>query len=263
MKINGKIKIDKRVNRYYSIISRIDIFKFTYDDYTKETTDNKFYILREDPEKYIINNEKQINNSHDKTYRKILSNKKDATYVINKALKLENKDMIKPEELEKYNTSFITNQLENREADLVYKLKNSNIYFLIEHQNKIDYSMPYRVKEYSLEIIKSAIDIEKIKTKQYQMPKVIPIILYTGRKKWDVKTYLDEIEDERFKKIDLLKYNLIDINDYTEEKLINSKNFLDKVFLIEKAKETEEIVKMLEKIITKITDVEDKKGLWR
>ena len=107
---------------------------------------------------------------------------------------------------------------QNREADIVYKYKYKNIFFLIEHQTKIDYTMPYRILEYEIVIMKSAVDIRKIKNKEYKLPLVVPIVLYTGKKKWDAKKYLEESQ-ERLDgvKIKAGNYNLVDINDYTKE----------------------------------------------
>ena len=107
---------------------------------------------------------------------------------------------------------------QNREADIVYKYKDKNIFFLIEHQTKIDYTMPYRILEYEIAIMKSAVDIRKVKNKEYKLPLVVPIVLYTGKKKWDAKKYLEESQ-ERLDgvKIKAGNYNLVDINDYTKE----------------------------------------------
>ena len=133
-------------------------------------------MVKESKEPYIVTNydkeetKKTINNKHDKTLRMILTNKQDVAYIINKALNLKGKMKIAKEELETYKSSYITNKLENREADIVYKLKDKNIYFLIEHQTKEDYSMPYRLQEYGVEIKKSAIEIKKLKTKTYEIP---------------------------------------------------------------------------------------------
>ena len=100
----------------------------------------------------------------------------------------------------------------------MYKYKNKNIFFLIEHQTKIDYSMPYRILEYETEIMKSAIDIRKVKNKEYKLPLVVPIVLYTGKKKWDAKRYLEESQETLDGvKIKAGNYNLVDINDYTKE----------------------------------------------
>ena len=44
-----------------------------------------------------------------------------------------------------------------KQVDIVYKIKGEEIYFLVEHQTKVDYSMPYRILKYEVEIIESVI----------------------------------------------------------------------------------------------------------
>ena len=152
---------------------------------------------------------------------------------------------------------------QNREADIVYKYKDKNIFFLIEHQTKIDYSMPYRILEYEMAIMRSALEIQKIKNKEYKLPLVIPIVLYTGKQKWDAKKYLEESQEElEGIKIKAGNYNLVDINDYTKEELLQGKTLTSKMMLIEKSESTEETIEMLEKIIPNIKQ-EDKKLLKR
>ena len=55
--------------------------------------------------------------------------------------------------------------------------------------------MPYRILEYEIEIMKSAIEIRKVKNKEYKLPLVILIVLYTGKKRWDAKRYLEESQE--------------------------------------------------------------------
>ena len=155
----------------------------------------------------------------------------------------------------------MTARLENREADVVYKIRDKNIFFLIEQQTKVDYSMPFRLQEYGLEVKKSAIDIKKIKTKGYEIPVVIPIVIYTGRDKWKVSLKINETKDERFRKVDLSKYNLIDINEYKKEDLLKSEHLIDKIFLLEKTEAGEEFVEVLKEIIERTKDEEDRKRL--
>lgn len=139
---------------------------FTYQDYLKY---QKFLqekgkkviknILCENEEAYNVL-KKPVNHEHDKIFRKILDNKKEVAKFINDTLKV--KEAIKEEEIEKYNSSFITEELRNQESDIVYKMKEKNIFFLIEHQTKIDYTMPPRILEYEYAIIKSAIDKKQL-----------------------------------------------------------------------------------------------------
>ena len=81
---------------------------------------------------------------HDTIFKTVLDKKEEAIKFINKTLKLN----IKEQEIEKYNSSFINKTFQNKEADIVYKMKEKEIFYLIEHQSKIDYSMPLRILEY-------------------------------------------------------------------------------------------------------------------
>lgn len=200
-----------------------------------------------------------VNYQHDKIFRTVLDRKSDAIALINKALNTQ----LEVQDIEKYNSSFINKVFQNREADIVYKIKDRSIFILIEHQTKVDYLMPYRILEYEVAIMQSAIDLDKIKNKESKIPLVIPIVLYTGNKKWNAKKYLEE-NQEKIEGIEngLGNYNLIDINELTEKELLEDNSFISKMMLIEKSKNTENIVEILEKIV-KITKEEDKDTLRR
>ena len=51
------------------------------------------------------------------------------------------------------------------------------------------------------------------------------------------------------KAIEFAKYILVDINNYTEEKLLETPSFMTKALLIEKAKDNEQIANYIEKIV--------------
>lgn len=249
-KINQEINIDDVVEKIYNDDS---IPKFTFKDFLKYQAtfypedkiefDNMLMVC-EKSETYTYN---KVNNEHDKVFRTILSNKKEAVIFINKTLNLE----LKENEIEKYKENYITENLINKETDIVYKIKNKNVFILIEHQTKIDYSMPYRIMEYQFKITKSAVDIKKLKLKEYKIPIVIPIVLYTGTRKWNVKEYIKEAQEsyKQYNGEELGRYKLVDVNNFTEEELLKEKTFLSKAMLIESKKDTEEMVECFEKII--------------
>ncbi len=137
-------------------------------------------------------------------------------------------------------------------------MKNKNIFFLIEHQTKIDYTMPLRILEYEMAIIKSAIDYKRYGQKDYKIPRVIPIVLYTGKRKWNAQTYINEIQEqfEDFEDLAFSKYNLIDINNIAEEKLLEDNNYLSKIMLLEKYSGNE-LSLYLNKIVQKIKSNEE------
>lgn len=143
----------------------------------------------------------------------------------------------------------------NQEADVVYKIKDKNIFILIEHQTKIDYSMPYRILQYEIAIIKSALDVKKLKNKSYKVPLVIPIVLYIGKQNWNANKYLEESQEILVGvKSSLSYYNIVDVNDFTEKELLEDDTLISKMMLIEKTKDTDELVKLLSEIIPSIKE---------
>ena len=264
--------------------------EFTYQDYLKypeyrrkrfgrllhefvEQFDNRETItpnrLCDVSEEYMYNNEKvesnaafpekeeKIDKPYDKMFRVILGDKEQMTEIINSTLKLKKK--IRKEDIEKYNNAYVVPCFKNRESDIVYKKKDQNIFFLIEHQTKIDYTMPIRILEYEIGIIQSAIDYKKIR-KNSKIPKVIPIVIYTGKRKWNAKKYIEECQERLEEEpIRMGEYNVIDINEYEEKELIEKEGFIYKAFLLEKSKTSEELYKNIEKILeTKLEEREYK-----
>ena len=148
----------------------------------------------------------------------------------------------KIEELEQCDNRYITKAYYNKETDILYKIKNRPVFILIEHQSSVDYAMPERIIEYLVEILrKYNIERQKTKNKTSIIPTIIPIVLYTGNKKWNVKTYLGENQQKvpGFKSIEFGRYILVDTNKYKEEELIEKEGALSKILLLEKSKDVE------------------------
>ena len=201
--------------------------------------------LSDNSAEYIIE-DTSINNSHDKIFRTILGKENEALYLINKFLN----NPLQVTDIEKYNSSYITKKLENRECDTVYKLKEKDVYFLIEHQTAVDKNMPTRLLEYMVEIIKSASTSKK--HKKDELAVIMPIVLYTGKRRWTVKRYVKDIFSgiQQYKteinKLEL--YQLIDVNNYTGQELLESESFITKAMLIQKIKSGEDFKEIVIKI---------------
>ncbi len=215
-------------------------------------------ILNEEAEEYVLENvtnknkeEKGTNNRHDKCFRDILSDKNEVISLLKDFVNTEN--TIKADEIEPYNTSFVTSKYQNREADILYKIKNKNAFILIEHQSKIDHNMQYRLLEYYTEILRIA---EK---KSGKMPIVMPIIIYTGDKKWKTNGYMSEKQEmiEGYEEGRLnIKYNLVQANNFKTEDLLNKGTMLANAMIIENSINAEVTIKNLIKIIKNTTDEE-------
>ena len=179
---------------------------------------------------------------HDKSIRKILLNKKEAVIFINQALRLENtKNEIKEEEIELYNNQYVTKIYNNRISDIVYKIKNKNVYFLIEHQLRIDYSMALRIAEYIVAIL--GIGSQKRKNKNMIIPLVIPIVLYTGEKEWDAKECITDLEErlDGYGNKEFGRYILFSINKDRKKEVVQMKGILSKIILLDSSKNEEEL----------------------
>ena len=254
MKVNQVINIDKTKEKDYNKVNLTNEVTFTYYDYLKYKLFEKMQkakntTLHEQKEKYerVEQQENRVNNEHDKVFRKILSDKIEVAKFLNEQLKIN----LKTEDIEQYNSSYINTLMQNEEADVVYKLKSKNEFFLIEHQSKVDYRMPFRILRYEMAIVESAINEKECKKKNYLYPRVNAIVLYTGKQKWNVAKTFNEAQVSSIleKAIEFAKYILVDINNYTEEKLLETPSFMTKALLIEKAKDNEQIANYIEKIV--------------
>ena len=121
--------------------------------------------------------------------------------------------------------------------------------------------MPLRILEYELEIIKSAINYNKLGQKSYKMPIVYPIVLYTGKGNWNAKTYIKEIQEKLenesdLEKLEFSKYNIVNINELNTEKLLKEKDCLSKLMLAEKDDIQANIIKYFEEIVKEINSNE-------
>ena len=236
--------------------------EFNYQDYLKyqKLKSEEIGILLqicEAEEKY------QVHNPHDKIFKIVLEEKKEIVGLLNRMLKLERE--ITEEEIEIYNNEYINYMFQGRESDIVYKLKEQEIYFLIEHQSKIDYNMPKRILEYEVGIINKAIVGKKMTKKEHRLPIVIPIVIYTGKRKWDVEKYIEECQEKLTKseQVKIGQYYVLDVNDYTKEELEKDKLFLTTMMLLEKIETEEELIEILNRVIKKEKEEEKRKIIER
>ena len=186
-----------------------------------------------------------INKKHDKLFKEMLSNKKEVVNFLKLHLNMD----LSENEIEKYQKEFRTSVFGSIEADIVYKIKDKDYFILIEHQSTIDDKMAYRIQNYKQAIIDSAIDTKRLKDKTYKIPKVLAIVLYTGKRKWK-KQELKDIEEklEGFTEPNE-EYKLIDVNDFSKKDLLEDNLITSKAMLIESSKGKEELYQNIEDVI--------------
>jgi predicted transposase/invertase (TIGR01784 family) len=177
-----------------------------------------------------------LHHPHDKLIRNALKRREVTINLLQKAIPEKFSAKIDIESLILENTSFIDASLEEHYADLVYSCKYGKepifITFLFEHKSSPDEFTYFQTSRYQ----SLAWDAQ---IKQGKKPiRVVPIIIYHGNKKWNVKPihkYWSNEEDEDIAlylpKLDCIFINLRD--DYTEEKILTiGDTFLVNTFLL-------------------------------
>lgn len=210
------------------------------------------YKLEKNDKNYDEKEIKEIDKKHDKMFRNILSGRTEMAKFLNDFLPL--KEKIKETEIIQCHTDLITSRYKDRYSDIIYKLKEKPVYFLLEHQSTIDRNMPLRIWEYIGEIMRREDRIQKV------YPVVIPIIIYTGVRRWKLETNLKNMQYQARNyqnyQIDL-EYNLIAVQDYSFEELLAKNTVFSSIMIMEKCKNKEELILQMDTIIEKMEDIKD------
>lgn len=154
---------------------------------------------------------------------------------------------VQPEDIEDVTERFVHMFVEERNSDVVKKvnLKNNPFYLvsLIEHKSDVDYNVVMQVfryitfiwEDYENEQEKTYAGISR--TKGFRYPPVLPIVFYDGVDNWTAVTSLHErvlFSDILGKYIPDYHCMLIQLKDYSNAELMEKKDELSVLMLIDK-----------------------------
>ncbi|SEH05205.1 Rpn family recombination-promoting nuclease/putative transposase [Candidatus Venteria ishoeyi] len=157
--------------------------------------------------------------------------------------------------LEKCNNSYITDDLRDRESDIVWKVKwgerSLYIYLLIEFQSTIDYYMPLRINGYVNLFYQDLVKTRQIKRSE-KLPAVFPVVLYNGKPRWNASCDISELIEsipglEKYQP--QMHYFLIDEGLYDEGQLKHLRNLVAALFRLEKSRNRTDIQQVLDSLI--------------
>jgi len=149
-------------------------------------------------------------------------------------------------ELARIDNSFITKEFRRMDSDLIYKLRkgDTDIYFyvLLELQSKVDYTMPFRLLRYMVELLNDIFqktDKKERERKNFRLPAVVPMVLYDGNRPWTAaksfKEYTRNFEFFGDNIIDF-KYPVLDLNRVPDSEILPVRTLLDAAFSLTKLK---------------------------
>ena len=200
-----------------------------------------------------------VHQPNDKGYKVILSHKETFVELLRSFVNEAWVHEIDKDDLTLVNKSFILKDYQEKEADIVYKLKIKGkevyVYILLELQSVVDFTMPFRLLLYMTEIwrqIFSTTNEKERERKNYRLPAIVPMILYNGANGWTAKTSFKEMQEgyELFHNHVLdFNYVLFNVNGYSEEELFKIGNMIASVFLLDQKIEMEEFILRFKKMV--------------
>jgi hypothetical protein len=217
-----------------------------------------------------MSHKKAINNIHDRSYKDLYSNKIVFLDLVKEMLKASWAKDLEEENLILVDKEYILSDYEENESDIVYKAnidgKEVIFYILLEFQSSVDYRMPLRlffyINEILREYVKNLNKEDKKNKKGFNVPAVIPIVLYNATRKWNAPRYFKDIvnESELFgDNIVNFKYQLFDVNhQYTKEDLIKNNNITSAIFLLDQKVEPLEFLNRLKAVALEFNRLTDR-----
>ena len=205
---------------------------------------NKVIKFLQEIEEKNEKNKTEIDKKHDKLFKEISMDREEASIAIRTIFGV----YIKSKDIIICNCEFRTGRNKKLEVDVLYRIKGTNQFFLIEYQTKVDKYMVYRILNYQVEIINRY--RPKIGENK-EAPLVMSAVIYTGKGNWTAKTKLAELQKDIKNGIELIfgneknlgNYIVIDIKDLNMKKLFESESVLDKAYIFEQSKTAEELIK--------------------
>lgn len=216
-------------------------------EYTINELKDISFMLCETPFNYNMSLKEK-----DKSFKVLFEVKEQFIQLLKTFVKEKWVDVVNVNNIELVDKEFTTIYLEERRADVIYKinLNDREIYFfLLEVQSYVDKMMPFRLYEYMLELYRRYSN-----RKINKLPIVIPCVLYTGNSKWNVGTMksLFNVRSEIERYIPEFEYILLDVNNYTDDELLEISNLISSVFFLSKANEGKDVIKRIDELLKTI-----------
>jgi len=158
---------------------------------------------------------------------------------------------IEVEHLELFDKSFISEELLDRESDLIYKInykdKSYFIYILLEFQSTVDKSIPVRLLSYMMLLYDS---IYK-ESRAGLLANIFPILLYNGKDDWNIPLNVNALIEKNIpaKYIPSFEYYLIVEKDIPNAVLDGLSNLVAAVVYLEKQNDVNNLPTAIEKVL--------------
>ena len=195
-----------------------------------------------------------IHNAADNSFKLIFDDHRLFADFLRDFINIDILKNVKPEDIEDMRERFLPLFEESRDADTVKRinLKDNTPCFVIailEHESQVNYRSSFKMllyiglvlNEWEKEAEKN--DPGSSKRKDFKYPPVLPMILYDGKSDWTAernfleRTHLNTIFEKYIPKFE---YELVNLNDYSEEEIMRFGGALSYLLLIDKIRSSKD-----------------------
>ncbi len=201
---------------------------------------------------------------HDGSYRRLFSHNLMIEDLIRRYVAPPWIDRLDFSTLEMIPAHFVSDGLEHRESDVIWRLRyrpNGEwfyLYILIEFQSSVLRFMAIRVLTYILLLYEDLI-LKKRLTKSGKLPPVVPIVLYNGKRPWTAPLQVAELIESipGFEgHLPRFEYQVIDEGHLPRERVEPLDNPVAGVFQLEQSQGLEEVGRIVGTLIEVLDDPE-------
>jgi predicted transposase/invertase (TIGR01784 family) len=197
-------------------------------------------------------------NTNDKGYRRLLADKRNFLDLVKGRIAAPWVEQIDESRLELIDRSFVTKDFRDKETDIIYKAEIGGtdviFYILLELQSKVDFTMPFRLLVYMVELLRrlfASTDKKVRETKDFRLPVIVPIVLYNGASEWScVKSFREYLAGYGLFVPNVLdfEYILIDVNRTDETELLKIPTLVNLVMLADRKDKPDNMMRRLGKV---------------
>jgi len=192
----------------------------------------------------------KIVGQHDLNYRRFFNHRRMIQDLLREIVGEGWVERIDFESGERVNASFVSDQDENRESDVIWKFRRKDggepvyVYILLEFQSRPDPSMPVRFMGYE-SLFYQTLMANQPAAAWRKLPPVIPVLIYNGWEPWNVATDLGSLIGDLDPSAEIyrpqLRYRLVDEAAYPQEDLAALTSPVADLFRIEKSRDWSEV----------------------
>ena len=191
-------------------------------------------------------NNRRYYKAHDSVIKEILIAKQELIFLMRDFMKIN----LSKKDIENFNGEYrLKRGLKTRLLDVIYKIKKEESFITVEHQSTVDYKMGERINEHATAIIGSR-EEQMENNKNRKAPIIYPIVLSTARRPWDAARTIIQDKNNKYglPVLTYPEYNLIDVNKYTVDFLLERRTGIAVGMAFEKIRNKEDLGYIIKKL---------------